>query len=359
LSLGSPQDPRLTAWGRVRAAATSRPLRRLAFAIAALVVGDRFEPALLRSLEVARYEDPAKDFRFGNSDLFGLGPLVEYLREHPRGHLRRVLFVGNSIVYGYFLDAADTLPAHYQQLDRSAKIFNAGINNFSTSSACLVAKAAIDSVDLVYVLRGQYEKEGPRVDRMLPGLIPVEDAVLARFHLDAPSAGERMLARAANHWRLYRDAYRLQAAIFGAATRQYIYLHKGALARRLIGRRPVDRPNGAGPDGTVTIDAPVSDAMPAEARQIQLRAANQELWQLGDLAVNHRKPIVVLQMAGYSEELPGTTMGDFNRIFAPYARVLVLHIPAHLTFDRMHLTSTGAARLARALWDARPKDPRP
>jgi hypothetical protein len=66
-------------------------VRRLVFAVAALVVADRFEPALLRSLEEARYEDPAKDFRFGNSDLFGLGPLVAYLREHPHGRQRRVL----------------------------------------------------------------------------------------------------------------------------------------------------------------------------------------------------------------------------------------------------------------------------
>jgi len=329
------------------------------FAIAALVLADRFEPALLHSLEVARYEDPGKDFRFENSDLFGLGPLVEYLREHPRGPQRRVLFVGNSITYGYFLDAAEALPARYQQLDRSAKIFNAGINNFSTTSACLIATAAIDSVDLVYVLRGQYEKEGPRVDRLLPRLIPVEDAVLARFHLDAPSASERMLGRAVNHWRLYRDAYRLQAAMFGASTRQYIYLHKGALVRTLLGRPDGKRPDDAGPDGTVTIDAPASTALPAEARQIQLRAANQELWQIGDLARNHRKPVVFLQMTGYSEDLPDTTIADFNRIFAPYARVLVLHIPPPLTFDRMHLTSTGAARLARALWDVRPQDPRP
>ena len=70
----------------------SRAVRRLAFAVAALVAADRFEPALLRSVEEARYEDPGKDFRFENSDLFGLGPLIAYLREHPRGRQPRVLF---------------------------------------------------------------------------------------------------------------------------------------------------------------------------------------------------------------------------------------------------------------------------
>ena len=42
-----------------------------------------------------------------------------------------------------------------------------------------------------------------------------------------------------------------------------------------------------------------------------------------------------------------------------YVRVLVLHIPAPLTMeDGIHLTSAGSARVARALWDARPEDHR-
>ena len=349
----------MTPLGYLRGAARSRPLRRLVFAVAALVAVDRFEPALLRSLEEARYEDPAEVFRFENSDLFGLGPLVEYLREHPRGHLRRVLFVGNSITYGYSLEAADALPARYQALDRSGKIFNAGINNFSTTSACLVAKAAIDAVDVIYVLRGQREEQGPRVDRMLPRLIPVDDADLARYHLTAADASERWLSRGVSHWRLYRDAYRLQAAMFGASTRQYIYLHKGSLVRALIGRVHAEQAREPSSESTVTIDMPLAEAGPDAAREIQLRTENPELWELGDLAVQRRKQIVFLQMAGYSEDLPDTTFADFNRVFAPHARVLVVHVPPQLKFDRMHLTSTGAARLARALWSVQPQDPPP
>jgi hypothetical protein len=350
----------VTAWRSVRAVVTSRPLRRLAFAIAALVVADRFEPALLHSLEESRYEDPAREFRFANSDLFGLGPLVAYLREHPRGHLRRVLFVGNSIAYGYSLDAADALPARYQRLDTSAKVFNAAINNFSTTSAWLVAKAAFDSVDVVYVLRGQREKYAPRVERMLPRLIPVDAADMAQFHLDAPDTHDRWLSEAVNHWRLYRDAYRLQAAIFGASTRQYIYAHKGTFVRALIARVRADQVSDAAAAGaTVTIDTPVSSALPDAARKIELRAQNRQLWEMGDLSSQRRKPVVLLQMAGYSEDLPDATIRDFNRVFAPYARVLVLHVPAQLTSDGMHLTSTGAARVAQALWNARPQDSHP
>jgi lysophospholipase L1-like esterase len=57
------------------------------------------------------------------------------------------------------------------------------------------------------------------------------------------------------------------------------------------------------------------------------------------------------------ESFPDTRW-RFNRVFAPYARVLVIHIPKELTFDGMHMTSAGAAELARALWNARPEGDR-
>jgi lysophospholipase L1-like esterase len=330
----------------------SRAVRRLAVAVAALVAADRFEPALLRSLEEARYEDPARDFRFENSDLFGLGPLVTYLREHPRGRARRVLFFGNSITYGYLLGAADALPAHYQRLDTSAKVFNVGINGFETGSSFLIAKAIIDSVDLLYVLRQGEANAHP----ILPKLIPIENADLAQFHLAGPNETERMLSQVVNHWRLYRDAYRLQAALFGTSTREYIYLHKGALVRSLIARVRAAQPESASSDGTVTIDAPVSVAAPDAGRQARLRAQNPHLWQFGDLFVNRRKQVVFLHLPGYSEGLEDDAIADFNRVYVPYARVLVLQIPGPLTFDGAHLTSAGAAQVARALWNARPED---
>jgi hypothetical protein len=352
LSVGSPQDHRLSPWGRVRAGARSRPLRRLIFAVVVLVIADRFEPAALRSLEEARYENPARDFRFESSDLFGLGPLVAYLRDHPQGRRQRVLFFGNSMIYGYFLGAADALPAQYQRLTTSAKVFNVGINGDQNLSPFLIMKAAIDSVDQVYVL---LRAGNAGVSPILPELVPVEDSDLRQFHLAKPNSAERALTRAVDHWRLYRDAYRWQAAFFGTSTRQYIYLHKMSLVRGLIASvraTPMDR---APSSGTVTVDAPVSDAMPDTARQAQLRGQISELWQFADLAMNRRKRVVFLYWVGHSDPLPNAAIGDFNRVFAPYARVLVLHIPAELTFDGVHLTSAGAGQVARALWTARPE----
>jgi hypothetical protein len=326
----------------------------LLFAVAALAVLDRFEPALLRSLEEARYEDPAKDFRFENSDLFGLGPLVAYLREHPRGEHARVMFLGNSVIWGYELATSDALPAQYQRLDRSAKVFNVGLNGFRMGSLFLAAKAAVEGVDLMYVLR--VPREEPYVHAILPRLIPVDDGDLARFHLTRPDETERLLSLSVNHWRLYRDSYRLQAAIFGSSTRQFLYLHKGALVRSLMARVRAERASDVASDETVTIEVPVSAAMPDAARQTSLRAQSPDLWEFGDLFLSRRRQGVLLQIPGHSVELTNAAIADFNRVFAPYARVLVLHIPPTLMSDGTHLTSAGAARVARALWDARPQD---
>jgi len=334
---------------------SSRALRRLIAAALALVVADRFEPAVLRTVEEARYEDRSKDFRFENSDLFGLGPLASYLREHPSGHVRRVLFTGDSVAYGYGLSASDAVPGRYQRLDSSAKVFNVAINGFRSGSSFLIAKATIDSVDLAYVLRGSPDR-APYVQPLLPKLIPVDDGDLARFQLTGPDGAEQRLSGLANHWRLYRDAYRLQAAIFGASTRQYVYLNKGVLARGLIARVRAEQGDGAASLPAVRIDVPISDTMPDESRLRRLREASGELWRFGELSLSRRKHVVLLQVAGHSEPLTGEVAADFNRVFAPYARVLVVQVPPQLTFDGMHLTSAGAAQVARALWDARPED---
>jgi len=331
-------------------------LRRLLIAVVALAVADRFEPALLRSVESARYDNPARDFRFENSDLFGLGPLLAYLHDHPQGPRRRVLFLGNSVVYGYAVSPSDALPGRYQRLDPSAKVFNAGINAMSNDSAFLIAKAAMESVDLTYVLHGP-PKSGETL-AILPSLIPVEDADVAQFHLTAPSAAERLLSRPLNHWRLYRDAYRLQAALFGSSTRQYIYLHKGALARALVARlRAAALDDAPSAEETIPLRTPLADALPDPAAVLRLRAQSPDLWRLGDQAVARRAHVVFLHLPDYSVHLGDVDAGVYNRVFAPYARVVVFRIPPRLTWDGTHLTGAGAAALARALWNIRPEDP--
>ena len=313
-----------------------------------MIVADQFEPAILRSLEHRRYEDRARDFRFVSSDFFALGPLVAYFRDRPRGDAPRVVFLGDSVIYGHFLTAAEALPAAYQRLDPSVKVFNLGINGFQSGSSFLVAKATIDAIDLVYVLR----HVDARAEPLLPKLIPVDEADRARFQLAVPRRADAWLSSTANHWRLYRDAYRLQAALFGTSTQEYLYRNIGALARSFIARLRAAEP-GRESAGEIVTEAPASDLMPDAARLAQLRQRHPELWAFGDLFAERRKSVVLLHIPDYSDALPRGSIADFNRVFAPYGRILILHIPPALTFDGRHLTQAGAAQLARALWNAR------
>jgi len=342
---------------RLRAALGSRPARRLLFAILALAAIDRVEPAILQSLERARYEDPGRDFRFENSDLFDLGPLVDYLREHPRGARRRVVFLGDSVTYGYTLSAAEALPARYQRLDGSAKVFNVGLNGFRPGSLFLIAKATVDCVDEVYALRVPHGT--PNVQPLLSSLIPIDEDDRARFQLARPDERERRLSQFADHWRLYRDAYRLQAAMLGSSTRQYLYLHKGAFVRALVARVRAEAAPEPLPGATLTIDAPMSHAMPDAARQRRLRQEDPDLWESADLFLNRRRRIVFLHLSNHSPDMTGADIADFNRVFAPYARVLVVQVPPALTFDSTHLTADGSEALARALWRTRTEEGAP
>jgi hypothetical protein len=85
---------------------------------------------------------------------------------------------------------------------------------------------------------------------------------------------------------------------------------------------------------------------------------NNNPWRLRKMraCVHHDRVRVLLHVPDYSEPLTDDAIGDFNRVFAPYARVLVLHIPRPLTYDGEHFTSEGAAKVARALWNGRPDD---
>ena len=324
--------------------------RRLLVAVVVLAAVDRVEPGILHSLEEARYEDPQRVFRFENSDLFGLGPLVSYWREHPKGRQPRVVFLGNSVTYGYLLPASAALPAHYQRLDPGEKVYNAGINGFEMGSALLIAKASIDAADSFFVLSHTDSTANPR----LPLLIPVSEDDRRRFSLTAPDALEQWLSTGANHWRLYRDSYRLQAAFFGTATRQYLYLNKGRLARAVV--RPLGAqalPAAAAPLPAPMVQVPRMAESPDAASVAAWRRERPLLWEFGDLVAGARKQLTVLHLPGHSVAMSDEAIGGFNHAFAPYARVMVLDVPAALTLDRLHLTNEGAAQVARARWEAR------
>ena len=326
----------------------SRPARRLFVAVLFLLVVDAFIPSALRRLEDARYERVDRDFRFENSDLFGVGPLLEYLAERPAGRQPRAMFLGNSVTYGYGLSAAEAVPGQYQRLHRSEKIFNAGVNGFDAGSIYLIAKAAIPAVDRIYVLSWTFN---PRTPIIVGGHVPIDNEDRRRFGVPAPDAMEEQLRRGADRWALYRHSYRLQAALFGTSARQYVYLHKGAVARRLLATVRAVTIDAQPVDAEVLATAPLSAATPGPQRLVALREAwSGLLWSFGELARSQRKTIAILQVPGFSDWLADReAVADFNRVFFPFARVVMLSVPAAQMSDGMHLTAAGSAAAARAL----------
>ena len=328
----------------------SRPLRRILIAAIALVVVDLIEPGVLRRLEASRYEDVSKDFRFENSDLFGVGPLVEYLRDHPAGRQPRVVFIGNSVTYGYGLSAAEALPGQYQRLDRDEKVLNVGVNGLDIASAYLMAKATIESVDHFYVLCRPDPTGAPLIGRH----IPVDDDDATRYGLPRVDWLESTLRRGAERWALYRDSYRLQAALFGTSSRQFVYLHKGELARRVLSTvRAQSRPES--PPGATTATAPIAASLPDDQRLAAIRTTSPTmLWTFAELFRGTGKHLALLQLRGFAEWLPDDrSVADFNRAHFPHARIVMLEIPLILRSDDLHMTPAGAAALAQALWRER------
>jgi hypothetical protein len=311
-----------------------------------LIAADRVEPGLLSRLEASRYEDPATDFRFENSDLFGVGPLVDYLRDHPQGRQPRVVFLGNSVTYGYGLSAHEAVPAQFQRQLPSHKVYNLGVNGFEAGSAWLVAKASIAAVDEAYVL----SRTDPVANPLMSRLIELSADDRTRFGLAEPqSALDRRLSAALGWWRLYRDSYRLQAALFGTSARQFIYLNKGQWGRG----RP--EPFHQQESGTVAVtagvaDAPMAEVSPSPARmeEIRLRAPVM-LSAFADLFTRHRKSVVLLQLPGFADWLPEADVADFNRAWAPHARIVVLRFPPDSTLDGLHVDPQGARTVAAAL----------
>ena len=304
--------------------------RRLLFVVIWLVVADFFIPPILDRAEHARYESGAA-FRFDNSDLFALGPMVRYLREHPRGERRRVLFLGNSVIFGYGIDARDALPARYEKRVGNTRVFNAAINGQEMGDIYLISKSVIDSVDTLYVQL--IASEGARP--ILGKLLPVDDADAQRFHLERPNRVETTLESSLGRvWRLYRDNDRLQAAFFGTSTRQYLYLHKREL---LFGRHPVAE-TPVHPQPPVPLFAP-------RATTGQRSQLSRTILDLGSLAVAHRKRIVIID----TQYPLDAAVADFNATYAPYAEIVIVNVPPALQYDRLHFTPDGADAVATAL----------
>jgi hypothetical protein len=327
----------------------NRYVRRIAVAIVVLAVVDQWVPGLLARVERDRYES-TQLFRFENSDLFSLGPVVQYFREHPKGTRPRVGFFGDSVVWGYFLKAQETVPAQFQRLEPSVRVFNLGINNLETGSAYLIAKSILPAIDFLYVF---YNGDTPNA--MLPQLIPVEASDLERFRLEPPDRFEPALERSMGFWQLYDKSYRLQAGLFGTSTRLYLYLHKADLARQLLGRPVSENPAPAeipGVDAAMTligVDVSRAPTRPADERLQQLSTKYSLLWSFVELIGVHHKQAIIVELSGHSRPMPDQDRADLNALFFPNVTFLKLTVPVSLKIDTLHLSPLGSAAVATIL----------
>jgi len=308
--------------------------RRLVLILLWLVVFDRFVPPLLDVAERRRYEE-TKDFRFENSDLFGLGPLVQYLREHPRHEHRRVLFFGNSMIWGYFLTPEQAIPARFQALQPDIRVYNAAINGQEMGTGFLVAKDILDDVDVLYI-----QDLGTQANAMLPSLIPIEAADLRRFHLEAPNAIEaRLQSWLGRVWNLYRLNYRMQAALFGTSTRVFVYMHKRDLAR--LFRVPLLQPAVWPPvSGRVSLRAPRAPG-PITVPPM--------MTELAALARARGKRVVFIRFEWDAGARTDAEVAAFNAAYAPSAEIVIVHLPKETVFDGEHPVPGAAAQIAEAL----------
>jgi len=301
-----------------------------------LIVIDRGVPPLLEHLEKKHYEGTAA-FRFENSDLFALGPLVQYLRDHPQHPRRRVVFFGNSMLFGYLLNAGDAIPAQFQTLQPDARVYNAAVNGQEIGTSYLVGKDILDSVDVLYV-----QAVGASANPMLPSLIPVDDDDLRRFHLMPPDPIEqRLQSWLGRVWHLYALNYRMQAALFGTSTRVFIYAHKADLARALHAMPP--RQPWKPIHEAVSLRAPRAAGVVRNATEAE-RIRND----FAALARSHRKRVVFIEFE-WTNNVDDGEVAAFNAAYAPFAETVIVHVPPEVTFDGQHPVPASAAQIAEVL----------
>lgn len=329
---------------------TSRYVRRILFAIGLLALIDPLVEPTVHRLERARYESD-RLFRFEASDLFAIAPVVAYLRENPQGERPRVVFFGNSVVWGYWLQPRETVPAQFQRLAYTSKVFNFGVNGFESGSAYLITKAVIDAIDVVYL----FHVAGPP-SPALGKLIPISSADTQRFGLATVAPLEQTLERLMVHWKLYRYSYRLQTALFGTSTRLYLYLNKGRILEAFSFRQPSAEPSEGDVVGGparglgVEIDAPVSPVTPTGERVRTLTAEYPFLWEYAVFLRAHRKVGVIVEIAGSSTTVEDGDRADLNAYFYPHVRFMRLRVNPELETDGTHLSPLGARAVAETLF---------
>lgn len=312
--------------------------RRLLFLLLWLLLFDRAVPRLLEVAERRHYEG-ATVFRFENSDLFGLGPFVEYLREHPRHERPRVVFFGNSMLFGYFLTPEQAIPAQYQRFQPGARVYNAAINGQELGTGYLVGKDILGDVDVLYV-----QVIGDKANPILPSLIPIDDADLARFHLAPPDRVEqRLQSWLGRVWQMYRLNYRAQAALFGTSARVYLYMHKRDIAR-LAHVRTLQPESFAPASEHISLRAPRAPGVVPAATEGQ-----RMMVDLATLARGRGKRVVFIDFEWDGGAADDAGVGAFNAAFAPSAETVIVHLPKSITIDGEHPIPAAAAQIAEAL----------
>lgn len=311
----------------------ARFTRRLVLTLLWLALFDALVPSLVRTLEKRRYEG-SSPFRFESSDLFGLGPFVSYLRDHPRGDRPRIVFFGNSIIFGAGVSTADTIPSQYQRLRPDVRTFNAAVNGDGFGTSYLVAKAILDSVDVLYV-----QVIGRTAHPLAASLIPVDEPDARAFGLQTPDPVESGLQTAAGRlWRLYGFHERLQAALFGTSTRNFLYQRAKEL------RSPASNHAQPSHGGQIGFRVPRAAAVTGA-----LTEHHEVLRKFAELARSRRKRIVFMALEYSGGKVNDAPIAEFNTLYAPYAEMVVITIPPGITHDGMHPTPAGCREIAAVL----------
>ena len=298
----------------------------------------------------SRHYKSAAFGRFPNSDLFPLGPLVEYLEENPIGPKPRAAFLGDSRVWGYRLKSEETIPAAFQRLAPEMEALNLGINSFKEGSNYLITKRLLGSVDFYYLFF-QEGLEDQQAHPLLPKLIRVDPEDAAWFHFQQPSKIRIWLDRLADHWRLSRYSYRLQAAWFGTSARQACYLSlKNLLLARSAKKQVPERTPVEAASAAAFYEVPMDHGMLSPEEVKRLAQCYPLLWKQADLFARHDKRGFFIEFSNAPTVMPKQDAALFNAYFHPSALVVRLVIPKSWYMDEQsHVTAEGAAGVARLL----------
>jgi hypothetical protein len=323
-----------------------RVMRQAVVAVLCLAALDRLIPGWLASAEARRYETEAGR-RFEQSDVFALGPLVSYLREHPHGPRPRIAFLGDSIVWGYGVAAEDSVAARFQAHAPAERVLNLGMNSTDTGDMYLIAKSVMDSVATLYVFDRR-----PRVrHEQLPQLIPVAQDDLTRFGLTPPSRanGNELLS----FWHLFRESYRIQAAALGTSTSVFTY-GRLATAGRALRRGPDPRAADPADAPAIAVDSRIAAAPPSAERAAFLSSRHALLWDFAQMVRDRHRTAVFVELVTNKIILAADERADLNAQFGPEVRFVLVDVPPALRIDGSHLNRSGAVALAEILWRLRP-----